>query len=159
MPTSTKKYRENVAVVVVNDRGEILACRRCDRFRTWQLPQGGIEPGETAIVALHRELLEEIGTDQVELLAQLDETIRYEWPEHLWDRGFQGQEQTYFLVRLRPEAKVDVAGVPHPEFDATEWLEVEEFLSRISGFRAEAYREALKRFQELLPQVFSKLKK
>ena len=53
-------YRQNVAIVVVNREGLILACRRSDAYQAWQLPQGGIEAGEEPEEAMWRELEEEI---------------------------------------------------------------------------------------------------
>ncbi|MCB0324062.1 MAG: RNA pyrophosphohydrolase [Bdellovibrionales bacterium] len=141
--TCTKLFRRNVAIVVLNTEGHLLACRRSDRFHTWQLPQGGIEEGETEEAAMYRELREEIGTDLVDIIGRLEEPIRYDWPEHLYYRGYHGQEQSYFLVRLRPQAEICLE-TEEPEFDCAEWVTVGEFFSRLdAGFKTDAYRQAI----------------
>ena len=147
----TGVYRKNVAVFVLNSDGFILACERADVGGAWQLPQGGIEPGESSIEAMYRELHEEIGCRDVEILHQLEEAIRYEWPPHLQDKGYVGQEQVYFLVRLLPEAAIDLVNAESGEFQSVEWVNAAEFSARAGGFKREAYLEALKRLLDAFP--------
>ena len=147
-------YRKNVAVFVLNEEGKILACRRSDHLG-WQLPQGGVDDNETLEQAMYREVGEEIGTVEVKLLGNLEEPIRYEWPEHLHQRGFRGQEQYYFLVRLEPGAELDLQKDAHPEFDAVQWLSAEEFNGCLAGFKAEAYSCALSRLQRKYPGIIT----
>ena len=66
-----REYRRNVAIVVVNHAGLVLACHRSDSTGIWQIPQGGIEEGESDEEAMHRELEEEIGTSDVDILGKL----------------------------------------------------------------------------------------
>lgn len=148
-------YRQNVAIVVVNREGLILACRRSDAYQAWQLPQGGIEAGEEPEEAMWRELEEEIGTTDVKVIGRLKKPIRYDWPTQLHRRGFSGQEQTYFLVRLKKKAAIDIFAHEKPEFDKTEWLHVEDFLERIEGFKAAAYEKALKKLRKKYPEYFA----
>lgn len=144
-------YRRNVAAFVLNEEGKILTCRRSDRHHAWQLPQGGVKEGEALDAALLRELKEEIGTAEVDILGMLENSIRYNWPEHLHHRGYRGQEQHYFLLRLRRDAVIDLHSDPDAEFDCSEWLSAREFLDRLDGFKASAYTEALQLLQELFP--------
>jgi putative (di)nucleoside polyphosphate hydrolase len=157
-------FRKNVAIVVINHEGKILLCRRADRVRAWQIPQGGVEEGESSEEALYRELEEEIGTADVTLLGKLPTPIAYRWPEHLQSeraiqsyraQGFVGQEQSYFLVRLNRGATINLAAHVEPEFDRYEWVTKDEFFSRVAGFKEEAYRTALSHFDTLLPGVIS----
>ena len=142
-----KKYRENVAAFVVNDDGLILACHRSDRRGAWQLPQGGVDKGETPEDTLFRELKEEIGTDQIEIIDTLPQTIYYEWPKRVQKRkGYRGQEQFYFLVKLKPGAEIVLDSYKNPEFDAVEWCSPNDFLNRIDGFKKDAYSKALGQF-------------
>lgn len=149
----TKKYRPNVAIVVLNTEGKILTCRRADNTGAWQLPQGGIEPGENPEQAMRRELLEETNLSNISLIGCLPEAIRYDWPKHLFSRGYHGQEQTYFLVRIAPEAIISFSHLTNieVEFDAFEWLSRKEFESRISGFKIEAYKNGIKQLDKLFP--------
>jgi len=137
-----KRFRPNVAIVVLNHDGQLLACERSDLPGVWQVPQGGIEVGESEEDALMRELEEEIGTNDIEMIGKLPEKVIYEWPEELYRRGFHGQEQTYFLVRLNPDAQIHFA-MDNPEFSSFAWVSAKEFLSRISGFKREPYAKAI----------------
>ncbi len=149
--TDEKYYRKNVAVVVLNDQGYILACRRSDKWQSWQLPQGGIDEGETPKQAMMRELEEEIGTNKVSVLGQLPCTICYDWPSTEYFRGFHGQEQWYFVVRLQPEAKINLSLHPPIEFDKTQWMGAKSFLAEVKGFKRAAYVKALALLQQQLP--------
>lgn len=151
----TKRYRPNVAVVVVNPLGQILACHRTDVAGAWQLPQGGIEDGETPEEALFRELEEEIGTRKVTIIGRLPETICYDWPEHLYRRGFHGQEQHYFLTRLNSDDTPDFDSIRTKEFDKFEWLDCAKFLEKVAGFKAEPYKLALAKLRKLFPDVIA----
>ena len=155
MSKNPSKYRLNVAAFVLNPEGRILCCERSDRRGAWQLPQGGIEDGETTEEALFRELREEILTDGISVLGRLDAPIRYDWPEHLHQRGFAGQEQHYFLVRLNERGLNEFKGEPSEEFGSFDWVGSAEFTSRCEGFKAEAYRIALRLFSEMFPGLIA----
>lgn len=147
-------YRHNVAVFVIDKVGRILLCERLDVADAWQLPQGGIELDETPQQAMFRELSEEIGTDRVEVIAQLPYSIRYEWPERLWDKGFRGQEQEYFLVRLQEDAEIDLSGqLGTPEFRSCRWVVAMDFQQIVGGFKRQAYLQALNHFREFYPNI------
>ena len=151
-----KIYRRNVAIIVLNDVGQILAGERSDIPGAWQLPQGGIEDGETPLEAMRRELVEEIGTASVSILAELPHTISYDWPETKFDGRYHGQEQNYFLVRLEAHAVIDLNGPESTdEFSSILWLGATEFVSRVSGFKAEAYKEAIAYFQKHYPEIIT----
>lgn len=152
--SSDKVFRKNVAIVVLNHEGKMLACHRSDRSGVWQLPQGGIDPGETEEMAMYRELEEEIGTRDVSLLGRLSQNIRYDWPPEYYSRGYHGQEQTYFIVRLHDSAKIDLIQAK-PEFDKYEWVSWSEFLKRITGFKVEPYSRAIDKIREEFPELLS----
>lgn len=147
-----KKYRPNVAMLILNAKGQILTCERSDIPLAWQIPQGGIDQGENPEQAMWRELEEEIGltNKNARLLGRLPNPILYDWPEHLYSRGFHGQEQHYFLLRLDGNAKI-LLDTEHKEFANTLWLSKNEFLSLVEGFKKEAYRRALEEFEKLFP--------
>ena len=155
MGTQEKKYRRNVAVFVLDAGGKILLCRRSDSYKAWQLPQGGMDSGETPREAMVRELGEEIGTKDVDIIHELEGTIRYDWPERLKHLGFDGQEQTYFLVRLRPEATIDLNAHDPAEFEDILWVGAGEFLARIEGFKKEPYSVALGKLISLFPTLIA----
>ena len=148
-----KRYRPNVAAFVLNEQGQVLACRRTDAFKSWQIPQGGIDAGESPERAVLRELQEEIGTNDVDILGRLAQPTRYDWPVEAQRDGFHGQEQHYFLVRLRAGAAIDLHREHRPEFDESEWVTAQEFMGRVGGFKAQAYCDALQQFQNLCPGI------
>lgn len=156
--SAKKLYRKNVAMVVLNAQGKLLACHRSDMTGAWQFPQGGMKEGETAEEAMYRELDEEIGTSNVEILYQLPTPLRYDWPEERYSRGFHGQEQTYFLVRLKQGARINLSKQKKkgkkPEFDHYQWLSSSEFISRLSGFKKEVYTKAILLLKKECGQLF-----
>jgi putative (di)nucleoside polyphosphate hydrolase len=154
---NSKPYRKNAAAVIVNSQGKILACKRADEFKSWQLPQGGIEEDETPEDAVLREAAEELGTSALLIIGNLEQPICYDWPEHLHHRGFCGQKQYYFLLKPEPGAKINLAHAKSQEFEAFEWLTISEFICRIGGFKQDAYREALKRLRVKYTDLFTEL--
>jgi putative (di)nucleoside polyphosphate hydrolase len=95
-----RHYRKGVGALVFNSDGRVLVARRLGTADAWQLPQGGLHPGEDPRIAVRRELIEEIGTDRVEIIAESSEWLRYDLPAALcgkvWKGKYQGQEQRWF---------------------------------------------------------------
>ena len=77
-------YRPNVGIVICNRQGQVLWARRFGQH-SWQFPQGGINPGETAEQAMYRELFEEVGLHRkdVRILASTRNWLRYKLPKRL----------------------------------------------------------------------------
>ena len=65
-------YRPNVGIVICNRQGEVLWARRYGQH-SWQFPQGGINPGETAEQAMYRELIAQL--DVARKLVEIDAII------------------------------------------------------------------------------------
>lgn len=142
------QLRQNVAALMMRETGELLICERCNVPGAWQFPQGGVDLGESLEDALFREVREEIG-----LLARHYAVrgqrggYRYLYPvevqqKKLRKHGFVGQEQTYFLCVLHPEApEVDVNQKPR-EFSGYRWIRPEEFdLDWLPKFKREVYQQ------------------
>ena len=98
-------YRPCVGLVIINREGLIFAGQRFDSPQpAWQMPQGGIDPGETPMQAGLRELHEETGLsdDLVELIAETPDWVTYDLPDDLlgkvWGRGLSGPKTA--LVRI-----------------------------------------------------------
>ena len=153
---NSRRYRPNVGMVIHNDRGQVFWARRVGGFDTWQFPQGGVTPGESAEQALYRELHEETGLTEnaVEIRACTQGWLRYRLPKKLrraGAEGFVGQAQKWFLLRL-------VAGddafcfdaTDKAEFDAWRWVSYWYPVSQIVAFKRDVYRRAL---QELAPAL------
>ena len=106
-----KNYRPNVAAIIMSSlypfEMKFFLAKRVDIKDAWQFPQGGIDKGETPKMALFRELKEEIGTDEVEIIAEYPKWLSYDFPEDVLEKmkPYSGQIQKYFLVRLKKNAK------------------------------------------------------
>jgi hypothetical protein len=88
----SRKYRRGVGIMLINERTEIFLARRNDVLgEAWQMPQGGIDRGETPKQAAFRELKEEIGTDHAEIIAESKHWFYYDLPEDLAKKTWGGR--------------------------------------------------------------------
>ena len=145
MPESSNKYRPNVSAIVLNEKNEILLCERNDITGAWQPPQGGIDGEESPLEALKREVEEEIGIQEFELIDSLPEPLFYDWPEELHRDGFIGQKQWYFLIKINSPINL-TNNNEHVEFQNYKLVGINEFNNSVTGFKAETYKLALKEF-------------
>lgn len=149
-----KKYRPNVAAVVLSSKYpfecKVLLARRNDMDTIWQFPQGGIDKGESASVALLRELKEEIGTDEVEIITSYPQWLNYDFPSTAIKKKyhFDGQSQKYFLVRLKPQARIDLSAGDEPEFDDYQFVSLKRLFELITHFKRPLYVKVIQYFQE-----------
>jgi len=147
-------YRPNVAAIILSSdydqTGHFVIARRTGMRRGWQFPQGGIDDGESPQEALMRELLEEIGTNDVEILGEYPEWIQYDFPNAKTSKvyPFKGQRQRYFLVRLHPTAVVDLYTYKTPEFEEYKRVTSDELFKRVSYFKRPSYRRVIKYFRK-----------
>ncbi len=151
--SKNKKYRPNVAMIILSPeypkRKEIFIAQRNDLKGVWQFPQGGIDQGEEVKEALFRELEEEIGTRDVEIIAEYPEWISYDFPDKIAKkmRPYAGQKQRYFLVKLADEAKIDI-DTKHPEFDEFKFVDVDEVLELTAHFKKPVYETVINYFKK-----------
>lgn len=139
------QYRLNAAGIVQRTDGRILICERLNEPGSWQFAQGGVDPGETLEQALVREMEEELSLrPQDYLIITRKGPYRYLFGKGRKKKGFDGQEQTYFLTLMTcPETRIDVA-TPHQEFRRTSWIQPGEFdLCWLPNFKREVYRAVL----------------
>ncbi len=152
----SRSYRKGVGAVIFNRDGRVLVARRIGTVSAWQLPQGGLRPQEDAHVAVKRELSEEIGTDRVEMIAEAPEWLRYEFPEHLkvWNGKYCGQEQRWFaFLFMGDEGDIDLAAGHRPEFDAWQWVDIEQLPGLAVDFKRSLYERLVEYFREAGPRA------
>jgi len=153
-----QKYRPGVGVVLINKRGDVFIARRNDvRGNAWQMPQGGIDQGETPDRAAFRELKEEIGTDNAKLVAQSKQWLYYDVPASIakkaWSGRWKGQRQKWFLMLFTgSDSEIDVA-TNHPEFDSWRWTSVDELESLAVSFKKKLYASLLEEFAPLIRSI------
>jgi putative (di)nucleoside polyphosphate hydrolase len=133
--------RKNVAAVIVNTKGLILVGQRRDLSGQWQLPQGGIDAGEKPEETVLREVEEEtgIGREHLFIMKSTGPLLYMLPPEIVADSSFDGQEQTYFLIRFKGD---DKEPSPSEEFSSFEWCSKEEVVKRAVYFKRKCYIEA-----------------
>ena len=162
-----KKFRSNVAAVIIHPtENKVLMFRRIaekDKKTgffvgggqlkwNWQFPQGGVNDGESEEQALFRELKEEIGTRDVNIIKVGKKRIRYHYPlkvkrvldqQPQW-RLFRGQQQCWFLLHLN--CHTDKISFDHDpiEFDSFRWINPRKGLNMVVPFKRKAYRKGLR---------------
>jgi putative (di)nucleoside polyphosphate hydrolase len=148
-------YRSCVGIMLLNGAGRIFAGQRIDMpGEAWQMPQGGIDEGETPEMAALRELGEEIGVSaaSVELLGRTPDWLTYDLPHEvvprIWKGRYRGQQQIWFLMRfLGSDGEIDIE-TDHPEFSRWRWMEPEDLLANIVPFKREIYAAVLEAFRD-----------
>lgn len=149
-------YRPNVGLVLIAPNKRIFVGRRIGGGpdENWQMPQGGVDKGETPLEAACRELWEEVGTSQALLLRQTAGWLTYDVPEALrpkyWKGRYRGQAQRWYALAFTGrDGDIDLAAHDR-EFDAWEWLTAAELLERIVAFKKPIYEKVLGEFRDLV---------
>lgn len=150
-------YRPAAGIMLVNADGKVFVGQRLDStLEAWQMPQGGIDPGEDAETAALRELGEETGIPAhlVEIVARAPEEFDYDLPPELvgrlWKGRYRGQRQVWFLMRfLGTDADVAIE-TAHPEFRAWKWAEPGELADMIVPFKRALYENVLRALAPLI---------
>ncbi|WP_112320470.1 RNA pyrophosphohydrolase [Oceanibium sediminis] len=150
--TSDLPYRPCVGVVLINTDGLIFAAERNDTPGAWQMPQGGIDDGESAEDAALRELEEEtsVPANAVQLVAQTPDWVTYDLPPELlgkvWNGRFRGQKQHWFLFALTGDEGLIDLDTAHPEFNRWQWMSAADLLEAIVPFKRDVYSQVLGSF-------------
>ena len=151
-------YRLNVGLIIVNNYGKVLICKR-KNSNQWQFPQGGIDEGESPIEAAKREIFEEVGIkpSKIKVLGKIKDWVKYEIPKELAKKSFKkkgivGQKQKWFIFKIKSEACISFVNDPDNEFDDFAWVSYWRPIALIVSFKKEVYRNVL---AELLPIYFN----
>jgi putative (di)nucleoside polyphosphate hydrolase len=149
-------YRMNVGAALFNRDGLVFVGRRADLASTagaWQMPQGGIDPGEDPRLAVMRELEEETGIAQAEILAEHPDWIDYDLPPHLIGAvlggKYRGQRQRWFALRfLGVDSDIRLDAHTHPEFVEWKWVPLEQTPEIGVPFKRATYERLVRDFAE-----------
>jgi putative (di)nucleoside polyphosphate hydrolase len=154
---ATLPYRPGAGIMLLSRDGKVFVAQRRDStLEAWQMPQGGLDPGENPQAGALRELEEETGItpDKVEIVARCPEELTYDLPSDLvgkmWKGKWRGQRQTWFLMRFLGEDEDVNLDTPEPEFRAWKWAEPAELPALIVPFKKALYEQLLAGFAQWL---------
>jgi putative (di)nucleoside polyphosphate hydrolase len=149
-----RRYRRGVGIMLLDRRALVFVGRRIDTPGAWQMPQGGIDAGESPRAAARRELEEETGTGNAEIVAETADWLRYELPAAVsgqaWGGRYVGQEQKWFAMRFLGADADFALDRHHAEFDAWRWVAPAELIALIVPFKRALYQAVLREFAHLL---------
>ena len=147
--------RNGVGVIVLNNENKVFVGKRKDNpVNKWQMPQGGVEIGESYLSAMKRELYEETSIKSIEILKEINGFFEYELPKNLvgiiWKGKFRGQKQKWFITRfIGNESEINLR-TKNPEFIEWKWIAPDELPKTIVDFKKKMYVELLKIIKDFI---------
>ena len=147
--------RNGVGIIVLNEENKVFVARRIDNPKNfWQMPQGGVNEGENYFNAALRELEEETGIKEIELISEIDEMMTYELPEHLlgiiWKGKYKGQKQKWFLMRyLGNDDDINIK-TNNPEFLDWKWIDLDMITEVVVDFKLHVYKELKENVKKII---------
>jgi putative (di)nucleoside polyphosphate hydrolase len=161
-PASPRPYRPCIGIMLLNPAGLVWIGKRhpdtgADDTHCWQMPQGGIDDGETPLGAARRELFEETSIRSASLLAEAPNWISYDYPPQVArskrTTRYCGQTQKWFAFRFEGnEAEIDILNPPDghkPEFCEWRWARASELADLIIPFKRATYEAVVDAFGAL----------
>lgn len=149
-------YRKCAGVMLLNDKNQVFVGKRLgDSTNSWQMPQGGIDDGESPSDAARRELLEEIGTNNASLIFESDGWLQYDLPKEIaekkWNGKYIGQTQKWFLMKFNgQDSDVNLNAHNPPEFIEWKWINYKDLPEFAIFFKKDVYKKLLVIFKDFL---------
>jgi putative (di)nucleoside polyphosphate hydrolase len=148
-------YRLGVGMMILNKHNQVFVGKRVDaKVEAWQMPQGGIDIGETPSRAALREMEEEIGTKNGNIVSETKNWYSYDLPKFLipklWHGQYKGQKQKWFLINFTGEDSEIEVETNHPEFEDWRWVDLVELTEIIIPFKRKLYEAVMSEFKPLL---------
>lgn len=148
-------FRPGVGMVIIDKNNRVFVGKRIDsKANGWQMPQGGIDLGETPSSAALREMEEEIGSSKGVIIAETKNWYSYRVPDavipRLWGGKYCGQRQKWFLIRFTGEDSDINIHTENPEFDRWQWVDFDKLLEDIIPFKLSLYQQVVDEFKPIL---------
>ena len=148
-------YRPGIGIMLLNRGGLAFVGHRIrmpPSLPRWQMPQGGIDTGETPRRGAARELIEEIGTGRAEILAESRDWFHHDVPDEIaqgiMGGRYRGNRQKWFAMRfIGTDADINLA-TEHPEFDGWKWVKPEQLPELVAPFMRTLYLDILAEFRD-----------
>jgi putative (di)nucleoside polyphosphate hydrolase len=147
-------YRPCVGIMLLNAQRQVFVAQRIEQLvEAWQMPQGGIDPGEEPHIAAMRELEEEIGTCNARIIAESADWLTYDLPPELigvaWRGKYRGQRMKWFACDfLGSDSEINI-NTAHPEFNMWRWESMARLPDVIVPFKREMYAQLVREFGHL----------
>ncbi len=147
--------RNGVGVIVLNNENKVFVGKRKDNpVDKWQMPQGGVDIGESYLSAMKRELYEETSIKSIEILKEINGFFEYELPKNLvgiiWKGKFRGQKQKWFITRFIGNENEINLQTENPEFIEWKWIKPDELPRTIVDFKKKMYVELLETLKDFI---------
>ena len=147
--------RNGVGVIVLNNENKVFVGKRKDNpVDRWQMPQGGVDIGESYLSAMKRELYEETSIKNIEILKEINGFFEYELPKNLvgiiWKGKFRGQKQKWFITRFIGNENEINLKTKNPEFIEWKWIVPDELPKTIVDFKKKMYAELLETLKDFI---------
>lgn len=156
MSATIRPYRPCVGIMLLNQDNNVFVGKRIKPVsETWQMPQGGIDKGETPDIAVFRELQEETGiTDTAVIIERSPSWFEYKLPKELantlWRGRYAGQRQLWYLMRhTGPDSAINIH-TAHPEFREWRWEDPSRLIELVVPFKRELYAQVIDAFSSHL---------
>ena len=146
--------RNGVGIVVLNNQNKVFVAKRIDNPKKyWQMPQGGIDKGESYLDAAYRELKEETSIQSVSLIKEIEDYISYDLPNHLlgiiWRGKFKGQKQKWFIMRFYGKDSEININTKKAEFLNWKWVDLDQITKLVVDFKLHVYQKLTKEVERL----------
>ena len=147
--------RNGVGVIILNKNNQVFVAKRKDnQVDRWQMPQGGVNSGESYLSAMKRELFEETSIKSIKILKEIDGFFEYKLPDNLvgviWKGKFKGQKQKWFIVKFIGNEKEINLKTKYPEFIEWKWIMPDELPNLIVDFKKNLYLNLLVKLKEFI---------
>ena len=147
--------RNGVGAIVLNKNNQVFVGKRIDNpGKFWQMPQGGVDDGEKYLEAMKRELFEETGIKNFELVKEIEGMTEYELPNYLlgkiWKGKYRGQKQKWFVMKFVGEDKEINIKTKNPEFLDWKWIELDQITEVVVDFKLHVYKELKEKIKKII---------